>query len=553
MRDEADAVDKKKVVHRRYAPKTRTGCFTCKIRRVKCDEAKPFCNRCTSTGRKCDGYAVISPTSSKSPTTPSLSVALAFDVSTDALEKRTFDFFRTRTVPCVSGYFSDSVWDRLVLQVCHSEPAVRHAVNALGALHEERFLRQNANQGGVDVSLVQTSFPLKQYSKALSGLQALLNTKNVCLDLVILCSILCIHFEALRENFTPALIHADNAIRLLHGTGALDSGKVDPSLIAAMLRIDIQGSRYLGMRVPGLSFLASISDSEIPLAFNDLPHARALLNIWTCRLFYFMRTEADKYKFDEGGQVPIEVIAKSQELEKTFMETDTLLWNFMQKPNLKLTFREQLGLSALRARTKMNRILAACSVYAETTLYDAFIDDFDDILSTCKYVIKSENPDYRLFAVSIDEDLLHPLHFTASHCRDSRIRKDALAELIKLKGDHVIWHVSTLIKSAEGIIQYEESACEVSNPRPSDIPEWQRVHSLIFEGRPSSSMNKPVLKINLLTRPNGQDGEFFDIESFVDIDRDMPDLSMYQQQGDSPTSNRARDFGLVMRSRPIEG
>ncbi|TVY86445.1 Transcriptional regulatory protein [Lachnellula willkommii] len=41
---------------RACGPKTRTGCFTCKIRRVKCDEAKPACNRCSSTGRKCDGF-----------------------------------------------------------------------------------------------------------------------------------------------------------------------------------------------------------------------------------------------------------------------------------------------------------------------------------------------------------------------------------------------------------------------------------------------------------------------------------------------------------------
>lgn len=37
-------------------PKVRTGCLTCKIRKVKCDEGKPSCLRCTSTGRKCEGY-----------------------------------------------------------------------------------------------------------------------------------------------------------------------------------------------------------------------------------------------------------------------------------------------------------------------------------------------------------------------------------------------------------------------------------------------------------------------------------------------------------------
>ncbi|RDW74905.1 hypothetical protein BP6252_06047 [Coleophoma cylindrospora] len=36
--------------------KTKTGCMTCKIRRVKCDEGKPACKKCVSTGRVCDGY-----------------------------------------------------------------------------------------------------------------------------------------------------------------------------------------------------------------------------------------------------------------------------------------------------------------------------------------------------------------------------------------------------------------------------------------------------------------------------------------------------------------
>ncbi|KAJ5373600.1 hypothetical protein N7517_005606 [Penicillium concentricum] len=42
---------------RKWAPKLKSGCMTCKVRRVKCDEEKPHCRRCISTGRKCDGYA----------------------------------------------------------------------------------------------------------------------------------------------------------------------------------------------------------------------------------------------------------------------------------------------------------------------------------------------------------------------------------------------------------------------------------------------------------------------------------------------------------------
>ncbi|ORY59702.1 fungal-specific transcription factor domain-containing protein [Pseudomassariella vexata] len=39
-------------------PKTRSrnGCPTCKAKRLKCDENKPFCNQCIRNGRKCPGY-----------------------------------------------------------------------------------------------------------------------------------------------------------------------------------------------------------------------------------------------------------------------------------------------------------------------------------------------------------------------------------------------------------------------------------------------------------------------------------------------------------------
>lgn len=54
---------------RKSHPKTRTGCLTCKIRRKKCGEEKPACLRCTSTGRKCDGYPALKKTGLPSPPT----------------------------------------------------------------------------------------------------------------------------------------------------------------------------------------------------------------------------------------------------------------------------------------------------------------------------------------------------------------------------------------------------------------------------------------------------------------------------------------------------
>ncbi|KAI0108579.1 hypothetical protein GGR51DRAFT_558890 [Nemania sp. FL0031] len=48
--------------------KARTGCLTCKKRRVKCDEARPTCARCVKAGHRCAGYqswADLQPSSSR--------------------------------------------------------------------------------------------------------------------------------------------------------------------------------------------------------------------------------------------------------------------------------------------------------------------------------------------------------------------------------------------------------------------------------------------------------------------------------------------------------
>ncbi|KAJ3494912.1 hypothetical protein NLG97_g3767 [Lecanicillium saksenae] len=42
---------------KRWTPRVRSGCLTCRARKVKCDEARPVCRRCIKTRVECRGYA----------------------------------------------------------------------------------------------------------------------------------------------------------------------------------------------------------------------------------------------------------------------------------------------------------------------------------------------------------------------------------------------------------------------------------------------------------------------------------------------------------------
>lgn len=103
------------------------------------------------------------------------------------------------------------------------------------------------NEACSDAPAISNGFPVLQYSKALHGLQSLLHAKTVPMDLVLMAVLLMVHFESLRESFVPALVHVEHAIRLLHASTTFDARKVDPNLVRSVMRLDVQGSLYLGM------------------------------------------------------------------------------------------------------------------------------------------------------------------------------------------------------------------------------------------------------------------------------------------------------------------
>ncbi|KAI1497701.1 hypothetical protein F5X99DRAFT_357250 [Biscogniauxia marginata] len=51
-KDDGNATSKKAPIRKR----TKTGCLTCRKRRIKCDEGRPTCNNCLKSKRQCDGY-----------------------------------------------------------------------------------------------------------------------------------------------------------------------------------------------------------------------------------------------------------------------------------------------------------------------------------------------------------------------------------------------------------------------------------------------------------------------------------------------------------------
>lgn len=135
---------------------------------------------------------------------PGLHVTLnpSFYVPGNDQERRCIHFFRSRTVPQLSGHFSSDFWDRLVLQTTQHEPAIRHAVIAVGSIHE-RFELGDSSIFKSNNDALEGGFALQQYNQAIKHLiEPLCSNRQQALDVCLISCLLFACFEV-RHRSTP--------------------------------------------------------------------------------------------------------------------------------------------------------------------------------------------------------------------------------------------------------------------------------------------------------------------------------------------------------------
>ncbi|KAH8687391.1 hypothetical protein BGZ60DRAFT_363786 [Tricladium varicosporioides] len=197
---------------RASTPRSRNGCITCKIRRLKCGEERPGCVRCSKSGWQCDGYehtidnssasSSAGPTStpgssnlsrllprgshspgpsrsrSRSPGQPLLtSYSPQMPSQLDQEERRYFQSFIEES--CTNLQDNDIFfWKEAAIQASHSTPCVRHALVAIGALAKSSQ-RSASGHYFMDAALgVHREFALQQYQKALGALREAISTQE---------------------------------------------------------------------------------------------------------------------------------------------------------------------------------------------------------------------------------------------------------------------------------------------------------------------------------------------------------------------------------------
>ncbi|KAI0385121.1 hypothetical protein F5Y04DRAFT_277187 [Hypomontagnella monticulosa] len=217
---------------RTSAPKTRTGCITCKRRHIKCDEEKPHCSNCVQGGRQCEGYVVKQRKGAPNPdqicwdsqqvTHRPSRIPIQIDVaSLDFQDDTSMLYFREfadlMQGPWITAAFSGDLWNVILPQIARNNSTLRYAGMAIGAL--SIWCRKSTYNSLRAVSVPDLPLAKRDshYFHAVGYYcQSLkLQSQQASVQDTLFLSVLLLFFDVLRGNRKAALDHVNHGSALL--------------------------------------------------------------------------------------------------------------------------------------------------------------------------------------------------------------------------------------------------------------------------------------------------------------------------------------------------
>lgn len=441
---------------RRSGPRSKTGCSTCKQRRVKCDETKPGCVRCQNLGRECGGYAPGEIDDSKSfapaPIHPRPMTMMSYAPSV-ALpgthdERRYFSRFCDKTAREICGAFDPTFWTEKVLQLCHKDAPIRHATIAIGALARSlevtSFPTRLSLSGFPQIDQQNLDehhrYALRQYSLSIASLRAILGDGRRHLRTSLTCCVLFMTFEALQGCYEGALTHLRGGSRLLadwrtarrgqssrlsqDSLSEIQDGLVD-DLGRMFARLDIQG---LFVPPPFPMPESDWEDVVVADSFDSVQEARESWDFLMQGICQFYRKSvATSFKNPDKVKTPFWLHQHhhySSQLDQWRVSFQEIFARELRAGTILHESSDMLSIYF-----NVATVLLASSIEHTELLYDEYNELFAEIIAKAQQLIQSSEDPSNSSRFTLDMGTILPLMVTATKCRDRKIRRQAIALL----------------------------------------------------------------------------------------------------------------------------
>jgi hypothetical protein len=421
------------------------------------------------------------------------------------------------------------------MQIAQREPAVRHALVAVGALNERRDLYVKdvtysktvvtTSSHSIEASIPDQReqhndpFALSQYNKAIAHLAKAMNSSSSnSVDTALLVCILFVCVECLRGDYVPALKHFQGGMSIAiaaAGEGGPNSRAsqttgVREKVVPFFNRLELLGQVY-GHR-PAYEYGLRPSD-VLPHTFHSIVEARdSIVHIMNLSIRLIHKTKFDRY----NGKVTQDDYTYHGEIVKCVLACKTTLDHFLLTvpPSPRLTEAATiLEIQQIVCLTWLNRSLVPeeCVADADIPLYERAVSLAESLSSS------TPTPDQKHVQSStflFDMEIVSPLYLVAIKCRHPMVRRRAISLLRRTVRREGLWDSVKVAAIAERIMEIEEVELRVLNG--SELPrEEVRVANAHIESGPG--LNPSGHRVTFSTMPEGVQGKVREWEEWLEL------------------------------------
>jgi Fungal specific transcription factor domain len=434
------------------------------------------------------------------------------------------DYYYSKVVFQLSGSWDSGFWNTLIMQLCHTEPAVRHAVNAIS--------RAARNNEGVDTANKSTmlrskdAYALREYNSAMKSLgsRIKLNDTSKLVPLVTCLLFTCLEF--ILGTVDSAMIHIRSGLQILDSCQPSSNPRFASSLEMASIQKHVAPIFF---RINVLCTLFGImhQDSVVTYQMQEITHFSTLREARNSffeimdPVVKFIRNSGNKrckqdFDINDFGMddfvVQHELQKLLQQWNKCFEELITRLCNSGQPTN-------ECAVNIIRMQYRtISNWLSLCLSH-EQCAADSHTTMFEEILELGSKVLlhRAENSaGVDLGYFSFEMEIIPPLYYTAIQCRVPSIRRRAV-ELVRFAPRREgLWDAHIARKLAERVIQIEEKNLVKDPSKPYEdkiLPrEVDRIHfQSELPGRFGNQLDPASMsrmEIGLSIKPFGIMGEW---------------------------------------------
>jgi len=434
-------------------------------------------------------------------------------------ERRIFGYMRERAIYDVSGYFESEFWDRLILRVSHTEPAVRHALLGLGSLcktHEEASRGPGPGCAAVKAGDEyahhhHVQFAMRQYNKAVRLLASSLSASEPQLEAILTSCLVLVWLEFMRNDLDAGLRHLRSGLKILDdfrqpgkSTTALSSSSssspqlIDASLIRLFARLELQATIY---GRPSFDFIPKRADEKawsgggggVPASFSSLEQARLSLHALLGSVFRFIRGGGGGIISHPDAKCHYSGLPSLAQATCRSLLQQLRSWDEAVRHSPAATFKSSAAAMCLLHIYHKPVTMALETLFSQSQMvYDGYDGCFEQILTLAEQLISNAQHMHKSI-IFLDMGVMAPLFYVVLKCRTLELRRKALALLALAPCREGMWYRQDVIEYANWKIGIEErgrAGLPETEPLPEEARIWnERMTEVVVDGQQKTAIS----------------------------------------------------------------